>query len=323
LEIILSDDCSTDRTFEIMKEMAAAYRGPHEVALNRNVRNVGIGQHVSNVFTRAKGQFIVVAAGDDISFAERAARLVEAWKEAQCAPCSIVSDCETIDEDGRVLHATNCWVLDQAMHREGTKCATLQSVIYYHLPSIVGAMHGCSREVFDFFGPLPQDVLHEDYAFSFRAMLLGGIRTVRLPLVKWRRHASALSAGFETDHAMSLEMYDRAEERMRLWASVMFGCYISFEQDIRQAVKEKLVSESDACVLRDSLEEKKRIVAFRSEMLSGSLIGRLKAFFAARGLSSGRGRGRRLYRFGWRNFARAALGQRWFWFMRNLYYVLR
>ena len=36
LEIVLSDDCSRDRTFEIMQELAAAYRGPHRVILNRN-----------------------------------------------------------------------------------------------------------------------------------------------------------------------------------------------------------------------------------------------------------------------------------------------
>lgn len=29
LEIILSDDCSSDRTYQIMHEMAVAYRGPH------------------------------------------------------------------------------------------------------------------------------------------------------------------------------------------------------------------------------------------------------------------------------------------------------
>jgi glycosyltransferase involved in cell wall biosynthesis len=31
LEIILSDDCSSDRTFEIMEEMAREYQGPHLV----------------------------------------------------------------------------------------------------------------------------------------------------------------------------------------------------------------------------------------------------------------------------------------------------
>lgn len=30
LEIILSDDCSCDRTYQIMQEMAVAYRGPHQ-----------------------------------------------------------------------------------------------------------------------------------------------------------------------------------------------------------------------------------------------------------------------------------------------------
>jgi glycosyltransferase involved in cell wall biosynthesis len=35
LETILLDDCSTDRTIEIMREMAAQVNGPHNVILNR------------------------------------------------------------------------------------------------------------------------------------------------------------------------------------------------------------------------------------------------------------------------------------------------
>ena len=42
LQIILSDDCSIDRTYEIMREMAAAYEGSHEIVLNRNEENLGL-----------------------------------------------------------------------------------------------------------------------------------------------------------------------------------------------------------------------------------------------------------------------------------------
>src|SRR5689334_14047932 len=49
LEIILSDDCSKDRTFEIMREMAASYRGPHRVVLNRNPVQRSIGGHLNRL----------------------------------------------------------------------------------------------------------------------------------------------------------------------------------------------------------------------------------------------------------------------------------
>ena len=50
LEIVLSDDCSTDQTFEIMKRMADEYQGPHKIVLNRNVKNMGITKHMNKAY---------------------------------------------------------------------------------------------------------------------------------------------------------------------------------------------------------------------------------------------------------------------------------
>jgi glycosyltransferase involved in cell wall biosynthesis len=79
LEIILSDDGSSDRTFAIMQEMAAAYRGPHSVKLRRSEINLGTSLHVAAVAAMAEGELLVVAAGDDISLPHRTTDLAEAW----------------------------------------------------------------------------------------------------------------------------------------------------------------------------------------------------------------------------------------------------
>lgn len=77
LEIILSDDCSSDRTFEIMQQMAAEYVGPHILKIRRNNTNVGTLNHVLSVAHDANGEYMVVAAGDDISLKERVVRTIE------------------------------------------------------------------------------------------------------------------------------------------------------------------------------------------------------------------------------------------------------
>lgn len=82
LEIILSDDCSTDRTFEIMQEMAAGYYGPHKVRIRTNGINLGTAAHFSLVAEAASGILVVVAAGDDISKPERTQRLVSRWRDS-------------------------------------------------------------------------------------------------------------------------------------------------------------------------------------------------------------------------------------------------
>jgi len=82
LEIILSDDCSKDRTFEIMREMTASYRGPHRLILNRNSTNLGLAGHCNRLAELAHGELLVGAAGDDISFPNRVEIVYQAWEHS-------------------------------------------------------------------------------------------------------------------------------------------------------------------------------------------------------------------------------------------------
>jgi glycosyltransferase involved in cell wall biosynthesis len=101
LEIILSDDCSSDRTFAIMQEMAAAYTGPHRVTARQERPNAGPVQHLINVARVATGELMVVGAGDDISYPDRVSALHSAWKETGAAGLSSWHD--EIDEAGNIL----------------------------------------------------------------------------------------------------------------------------------------------------------------------------------------------------------------------------
>lgn len=102
LEIILSDDCSSDRTFEIMQEMAAAYEGPHRVVVRRSRTNLGTLGHVLTVAHTAKGDIFVVSAGDDISLPDRVSKTVASlWISAADA---YSGEDIIIDKDGSELH---------------------------------------------------------------------------------------------------------------------------------------------------------------------------------------------------------------------------
>lgn len=105
LEIVLSDDCSSDRTFEIMQEMAREYKGPHLVKVRRGVNNCGVIDHLIYVAKLAKGELIVVAAGDDISLDVRVEKLAKAWIETSAS--ALYSGSVDITDHGEVIIEEN------------------------------------------------------------------------------------------------------------------------------------------------------------------------------------------------------------------------
>ena len=185
LEIILSDDCSTDGTFDIMQSLAENYSGPHVIKLNRNSRNLGIGAHVNHSLSMARGAWIVMAAGDDVSNPYRVESLVGLTSENSRYK-ALFSGMEIIDDEGRQIETS--LLPGSITHRDN-----LTRMIPSWCPGIHGATSAWHRDLFDFFGPLESDAVTEDRILAMRAALLGEIGYLSEALVRYRRHGNNVS----------------------------------------------------------------------------------------------------------------------------------
>jgi glycosyltransferase involved in cell wall biosynthesis len=197
LEIILSDDCSSDGTWEVIRRAAAAYQGPHRVRINRNERNLGIVAHTNKTMAMASGTLILSCAGDDIAFPQKTERLVSAWREDPeriRAVHSAAIEMSFSGQDMRVItpRSFNCRILEPDAFDVGGRNAW-----------VFGAATMWHRDVIDVFGPIPEVSAVEDNPLLFRATLLGTVRYVDEPLFRKR-------VGGVSDQAAEAEVRDFA-----------------------------------------------------------------------------------------------------------------
>ena len=199
LEIILSDDCSSDRTYEIMKSMADAYEGPHEVFVRQSPANRGIGCHINGVFALAKGDYFALAAGDDISEPDRIEDLIAVLSNltsrgANPIQYSALTMLQTIDENGTVGPKTKI-----PSHGKRLPSKTLP-ISEFGLDELLegrlftsGPSRVFSRTLYETFGNLRDDCFTEDIIYLFRSVLAGNVLYFDKATVRYRLHSASLS----------------------------------------------------------------------------------------------------------------------------------
>ena len=165
LEIVISDDCSTDGTDKIIGEMITSYKGQHKIVYSRNEKNLYVARNYEKAFKMAHGELLVTGAGDDISLPDRVKRIVDAWLEADCKPSLIQHGWVTIGENGKELWRSEPW----------------------DIRTQLGAVTAYRKDVFKTSETFPDDRnIYEDGILSLRALACGDVLSLNAPLICWR-----------------------------------------------------------------------------------------------------------------------------------------
>ena len=213
LQIILSDDCSSDRTFDIIQQMSGAYTGPHQITLNRNPRNLGVGAHVNRVFELALGEIVVLGAGDDISLPHRVATLAAEFSDDVTV---VYSSATVVDECGKVLRRESIYPDPQNETSYAYRAST-------YCRGVVGCSAAYSKKVFQGFGPLLPSTIAEDRVLAFRGYAVGKVRFVEEPLVKYRAHAQNIWSTRRVTSNEGLRQMVARRARIRRISYIQYG----------------------------------------------------------------------------------------------------
>lgn len=209
LEIILTDDCSNDATFKLLKKELDQYKGPHKCILNRNESNLGLAEHINRAFELTTGGFIVMAAGDDISTPNRVSALAEKWQDENNPVDCVVSYFEDMYEDGTLTGE----IIKDVIYLPNPK-----QHVYRWACGATGACAGYDRKIFNKYGSLARDIVAEDNVLPFRAWLDRGIGVVEEPLVKHRTHEKSIYFIHR-----NVDKFKRSSKRSELRRTALLG----------------------------------------------------------------------------------------------------
>lgn len=95
-ELIVSDDCSTDRTVEIVRKFAA--KAPFAVYLLRNRSNVGCTRNYERAIGSTAGDIVFLCDCDDVWYPEKVGTMEKAFEDFPDAGVALC-DADLVDEE--------------------------------------------------------------------------------------------------------------------------------------------------------------------------------------------------------------------------------
>ena len=177
LEIIASDDASSDDSVAILAEYAA--RDTRLVVI-RNARNIGFSANFTTAFSHCTGEFICPSDQDDVWHPEKISRLLAALGEHDLAYC----DSAMVDAEGRSL--------GRKMSEDRTMYSGSDPLFFTFSNCISGHAMLFRRRLLERALQLPKQ-LYYDWWLAIVATCGNGVRYVDEPLVQFRRHGSTVT----------------------------------------------------------------------------------------------------------------------------------
>ena len=258
LEIVISDNGSSDGTFEIISEMAAAYKGPHTIVVNRNENNIGLIGNVNKVFSLARGELLVMQCDDDISLPCRVEVLVKEWCRFDKQPYVVCSSYTYMRSDGSQRGSQGYF-----WRETGIEDRSIEEVLLHY--AYRGSSAAYRPEVMTAFGEIAVDGCYDDMVLFSRGRLLGNILLIKDSLLFYREGGLSANTGTVDSAFLKKAAAERAS-----YLQVMHDIIRRSEQGhLSDARRDELVA-----ICQKIIED----VGCRVRLLTGGLRERVAAY---------------------------------------------
>jgi glycosyltransferase involved in cell wall biosynthesis len=194
IEVIVTDDCSSDTTVEILEQYAKS----HGLRYFVNEHNLGFVKNFEKAISLCLGQYIALADQDDVWEKEKIEFLVRHLGGSSL----IHSDASLINDAGVVFSSSYTRYSKKVLHKD----------IFSYLMgnNVTGCTALFSRELLDFALPFPEGIFAHDWWLAVCAFKNGRIVYCDYPLIRYRQHASNQIGAANSKHIHPLEAREKA-----------------------------------------------------------------------------------------------------------------
>jgi glycosyltransferase involved in cell wall biosynthesis len=187
IEVVVCDDCSTDKTVEILEE----YRQKYGLIYYINEKNLYCIKNFEKAISLCKGDFIALSDQDDVWLTEKIEILLEEIPDYSL----IYSDVKYIDENGNILIES-----ERELFKPEKKSIirSFKNIPFSDSEYKICYTKGCTmlfkKEVVQKAIPIPAFERQHDWWINIVALRLNGIKYYSEPLILYRKHSNNLSS---------------------------------------------------------------------------------------------------------------------------------
>lgn len=187
--LLIKDDCSTDRTCEIIRRKIEEY--PGKITLIASVKNRGVVGNFSDLMqhVRADADYIMFSDHDDVWLSHKISQTLKTMKLLESKqgfdlPLLVHTDLQVVSEDLQLKHLS-FWKYAKLSPQKGSKFNRLlaQNVV-------TGCTMMINRPLLMFVSSIPQEALMHDWWLALIAAAFGHIECISESTLLYRQHGN-------------------------------------------------------------------------------------------------------------------------------------
>jgi glycosyltransferase involved in cell wall biosynthesis len=181
IEVIAVDDCSSDKTVEILEKFNKNYGLKYSI----NEKNLGFIKNFEKTLNLCKGEYIALADQDDIWFPDRIETLL-----------NNIGNHLLIHSDAVLIDAENKKIANSfsEFSNKRFRLTSFKNMLFYN--SVTGCTAMFHRKLLDVALPFPEKILYHDWWLGLIAARNNSVKYFPGPLLQYRQHHN-ISGGAE------------------------------------------------------------------------------------------------------------------------------